>query len=256
MARMLVTGSSQGIGLETARQLIDLGHDVVAHARNDERAEATRAALPRAAAIVVGDLASLEQTRALAGAAQAEGPFEVVVHNAGVGDHAEPRPTRDGLEQIFQVNVLAPYLLTCLLPRPERLIYLSSGREAAGTWRPDDLQFERRAWDGRQAYDDSKLHDVMLALAVARHWPDTISNAVDPGWIRTRMGGTSAPDDLSEGAETQVWLATSDEPEATATGRYLKRRRVLDPNPVANDVEAQERLLAACAAMSGETLPD
>lgn len=255
MARVLVTGSSQGIGLETVRQLIDLGHEVVAHARNDERAEATRAALPQAAAIVVGDLASLEQTRALAAAAQAEGPLHVIVHNAGVGSPPERRPTRDGLEQVFQVNVLAPYLLTCLLPRPERLVYLSSGRQAAGTWQPHDLQFERRPWDGMQAYNDSKLHDVMLALAVARHWPGTISNAVDPGWIRTRMGGTSAPDDLPEGAETQVWLATSDEPDATATGRYLHRRRVLDPNPVADDVEAQEALLAVCADLTGESLP-
>lgn len=256
MTRILVTGSSQGIGLETARQLADLGHEVVLHARNDDRAEAARAALPQAAAVVVGDLASLATTRHLADAARAAGPFEVVVHNAGVGGgQSEPERTADGLERIFQVNVVAPYLLTCLLPRPARAIYLTSGLESAGVWRPDDLQFERRPWDGMQAYRDSKLHDVMLAFAVARHWPDTVSNAVDPGWIKTRMGGPSATDDLPEGAETQVWLATSDEDAATASGRYLKRRQVLQPNPVADDVDAQEQLLAICAELTGETLP-
>jgi NAD(P)-dependent dehydrogenase (short-subunit alcohol dehydrogenase family) len=256
MATILVTGSSDGIGRHTAATLVDGGHRVVLHARDERRAGDARAAVPGAAAVVVGDLASLAQTRDLARQAADLAPFDVVVHNAGVGGGQNaPVPTEDGLERIFQVNTLAPYLLTALLPAPARLIYLTSGLEADGRARLDDLEWRGRAWDGMQAYSDSKLYDVMLAFAVARRWPGTLSNAVDPGWIRTRMGGPGATDDLPEGSETQVWLATSAEPEATVTGRYFKRRRQLRANPQAYDESLQEDLLGVCADLTGVKLP-
>jgi NAD(P)-dependent dehydrogenase (short-subunit alcohol dehydrogenase family) len=256
MATILVTGSSDGIGRHTAATLADGGHRVVLHARDERRAGDARAAVPGAAAVVVGDLASLAQTRDLARQAAALAPFDVVIHNAGVGGGQNaPVPTEDGLERIFQVNTLAPYLLTALLPAPARLIYLTSGLEAGGRARLDDLQWRGRTWDGMQAYSDSKLYDVMLAFAVARRWPGTLSNAVDPGWIRTRMGGPGATDDLPEGSETQVWLATSAEPEATVTGRYVKRRRQLRANPQAYDESLQEDLLGVCADLTGVKLP-
>lgn len=256
MSKMLVTGSADGIGRETARQLVEVGHQVILHARNQERAAVATAAVPGAAGVVVGDLASLEQTRALATSAAAEGPYDVVIHNAGVGGGVPQRTvTEDGLEQIFQVNVLGPYLLTALLPRPSRLVYLTSGLEANGRVNLDDLQHERGDWDGMQAYCDSKLCDVMLAFAVARHWPEVLSNAVDPGWIKTRMGGPGATDDLPIGARTQVWLATSDDPAARVTGRYLKRQQELRANPAAGDVDLQESLLTACANLTGVKLP-
>lgn len=163
--------------------------------------------------------------------------------------------TEDGLELLFQVNVLAPYVLTALVPRPRRLVYLTSGLESQGVADLDDLQHERGPWDGMQAYSDSKLLDVALAFAVARRWPDVLSNAVDPGWIKTKLGGPNATDDLPTGADTQVWLATSDEPAATVTGRYFKWREDLRANPAAYDVEVQERLLGACAEITGVTLP-
>jgi NAD(P)-dependent dehydrogenase (short-subunit alcohol dehydrogenase family) len=256
MSRVLVTGSTDGIGLETARTLADRGWEVVLHARTDARADDARAALPGAAAVLVGDVASLAQTRSLAKQATDAGPFDVAIHNVGVGGGAATRAvTEDGLERIFQVNVLAPYLLTALVPRPARLVYLTSGLQEQGEARLDDLQFEQRSWDGMQAYSDSKLYDVALAFAVARRWPDVISNAVDPGWIRTRMGGPNATDPLADGAETQLWLATSDEPDAVATGRYLKRRRVLVAHPAARDVAVQDALLAECARLTGVDLP-
>ena len=174
----------------------------------------------------------------------------------GVGGAAERVVTDDGFERIFAVNVLAPYLLTCLVPAPPRLVYLTSGLESQGEAHLDDLHFERRPWNGMQAYSDSKLWDVVLAFAVARRWPSTLSNAVDPGWIRTRMGGPSATDDLPEGAETQVWLATSDDPAATVSGRYFKRRQDLRANPAAYDVDLQERLLETLAGMTGVRLPE
>lgn len=257
MATILVTGSSDGIGRHTADVLARGGHRVVLHARNARRAEDARTAVPDAAAVVQGDLSSLAEITSMAQAAARHGPFDVVIHNAGVQEADRPdRPvTVDGLERTFQVNVLAPYVLTCLLPRPSRLVYLTSGLQSAGVVRLDDLQWQHRRWDGMQAYSDSKLHDVMLAFAVARHWPGVFSNAVDPGWIRTRMGGPGATDDLAAGADTQVWLATGTEPAATVTGRYLKRREQLPAHPLAYDEALQEELLGACARLSAVMLP-
>lgn len=254
---VLVTGSADGIGREIARTLIRTGHRVVVHARNAARAADVRAAIPDAAEVVVGDLASLEETRALAGAARSHGPYDAVIHNAGVGGGAPRREvTADGIERIFQVNVLAPYLLTALMERPARLVYLTSGLEAGGVVDLEDLQHERGPWDGMQVYSDSKLCDVLLAFALARRWPDVRANAVDPGWIRTRMGGAGATDSLPLGAETPVWLASSTDPEASVSGRYFKRRRELRANPVAYDEGLQEGLLARCAALTGVTLAD
>jgi len=256
MASVLVTGSTDGIGRQTALTLAATGHRVVLHARNPARAEVAAAAVPAAADVLVGELASLASTRGLADAARAAGPFDVVIHNAGIGGGSATRVrTEDGLERIFQVNVLAPYLLTALLPRPARLVYLSSGREAAGEADLTDLQRERRPYSGGQAYADSKLYDVVLAFAVARRWPDVLANAVDPGWIKTRMGGPDATDELPAGADTPVWLATSDDPAATVTARYFNRRTGLRANPAAYDIDLQDGLLAACARLTGTPLP-
>jgi NAD(P)-dependent dehydrogenase (short-subunit alcohol dehydrogenase family) len=252
VSTILITGSADGIGLETGRTLAETGHRVVLHARNDQRAKETAAAVPDAAGVVVGDVSSLAQTRAVAEAANDFGPYDAIIHNVGVGGGvAQRRGTEDGLEHIFAVNVVAPYLLTALMPVAPRMVYLTSGLEANGVADLDDPQFERRTFRGMQAYSDSKLYDVMLAFAVARLCPDVRSNAVDPGWIRTRMGGPNATDDLPEGAETQIWLATSDEPAAQITGRYLKRRRDLRANPAAYDLGLQNRLLEICAGITG-----
>ncbi|MGE5829472.1 MAG: SDR family NAD(P)-dependent oxidoreductase [Micromonosporaceae bacterium] len=255
MASVFVTGSTDGIGAEVARSLVRGGHRVVLHARNEERAEVARTAVPGAAAVAVGDVASLRETIALAEAANGLGTYDAVVHNVGVGRTDARTTTDDGLERIFQVNVLAPYVLTALMPMPARLVYLSSGLQAQGVAVLDDLHFERREWQGFQAYCDSKLYDVMLAFAVARLHTGVRSNAVNPGWVRTRMGGAGAPDDLADGAATSVWLAVSDEPGATVTGRLLERGQTVPANPAASDVALQDGLLRACAEMSGVELP-
>lgn len=257
MATVFVTGSADGIGRQTALMIAAAGHRVVLHARNEERARAAAAAVP-ASAVVVGDLASLAQTRALAEAATDQGPFDAVVHNAGVDQSGARRRTvtEDGLEQTFQVNVLAPYVLTALMPLPRRLIYLSSGLAWNGVIDLDDLQRERRRWSGGGAYCDSKLCDIALAFAVARRRPQVYSNAVCPGWVRSRMGGPHAPTDLATGAATQVWLATSDEPAALVTGRYWRHLSLLEAPPGVHDAELQDGLLTACAQLSGVAMPD
>jgi NAD(P)-dependent dehydrogenase (short-subunit alcohol dehydrogenase family) len=256
MASIFVTGSSDGIGQETARQLVRDGHRVVLHARDDARAKDAAEAVPEASGVAVGDLSVVSGIRQAAESANALGPYDAVIHNAGVGSAATRHPTADGCERIFAVNVLGPYLLTALMPLPPRLVYLSSGLASAGRAHLDDLQWERRAWNGMQAYSDSKLYDVLLAFAIARRYPLLLSNAVDPGWIKTKLGGLGATHELPVGAQTQVWLATSDDPGAAVTGRFFKWRRELRANSAAYDTDRQEALLAACASLAGTALPD
>jgi NAD(P)-dependent dehydrogenase (short-subunit alcohol dehydrogenase family) len=254
MKRVFVTGSTEGIGLETARLIAEAGHEVVLHARNRDRERTVRASLPAAGDVLIGNLASLAETRMLAQAAIAAGPFDAVIHNAGISGSQSRKLTEDGLEEVFQVNVLAPYMLTALMPLPQRLIYLTSGLAENGVIELRDLQRETRPWDGYGAYADSKLCDLAIALAVARRHPQILSNAVCPGWVRSRMGGPNAPVDLRTGAATQVWLATSDDPSAQVTGRYFRHMNRLVPPQPATDETLQEGLLAACSRLSGALL--
>jgi NAD(P)-dependent dehydrogenase (short-subunit alcohol dehydrogenase family) len=256
MARILVTGSADGLGLGAARRLLDDRHDVVVHARSERRAANLRRAEPRADHVVVGDLSSIAETRAVAEQANDTGRFDAVIHNAGIGYTAPRRvETVDGLEQHFAVNVLAAYLLTALITVPDRLIYLSSGMHQGGAPDLDDPQWTRRPWSGSGAYSDTKLLDVVLMRAVARRRPDVLCNAVDPGWVATRMGGRGAPESMASGVRTQVWLATSDDPAARVTGRYFYHQRAREPLPETGRVELQDRLLAYCAELTGTALP-
>ncbi|MGD0476307.1 MAG: SDR family NAD(P)-dependent oxidoreductase [Candidatus Velthaea sp.] len=255
MARVFITGSSDGLGLLAARLLISEGHQATLHARSDERAEDAHRALPQAAAVVVGDLSSIAQTRRVAEQINALGKHDAVIHNAGVGYREPRRETVDGLEHIFAINVLAPYLLTASIEPPNRLVYLSSGMHTGGDASLADPQWTKRHWNGAQAYADSKLLDVVLAFAVMRLWPTVLSNAIEPGWVATKMGGPGAPDDLALGAVTQVWLAVSEDPAAKVSGRYFyhqKRRRV---HPAAQRTEVQDKLLGYCADLTQTSLP-
>jgi NAD(P)-dependent dehydrogenase (short-subunit alcohol dehydrogenase family) len=256
MARVLITGSSDGLGLMAGELLARDGHEVTLHARNEARAGDARAALPDAEHVVVGDLASIKGMHQVAGQANQLGRYDAVIHNAGVG-YREPRriQTQDGLSHVFAINVLAPYLLTALMTRPDRLVYLSSGMHRGGNVDLADLQWVGRPWNGSQAYADSKLYDVVLAFAVARRWPDVLSNALEPGWVATKMGGPGAPDDLSQAPVTQAWLAVSDDPAATVTGQYFYHQRPRPFNPVASNHSVQDRLLTACAEITGVELP-
>jgi NAD(P)-dependent dehydrogenase (short-subunit alcohol dehydrogenase family) len=255
VSKVLITGSSDGLGLAAAQRLVAAGHEVVLHARNQSRARDARAAAPKAHGIVIGDLASIAETRGLADQANRLGPFDAVIHNAGVGDHERRVETVDGLEHIFAINVLAPYLLTALIDPPKRLIYLSSGMHRGGNPDLTDLQWKRRRWSEWQAYSDSKLFDAVLALAMARRWPAVLSNAVDPGWVATKMGGPGAPGDLDRGSETQVWLAVSQDSSAMVSGAYFYHKKRQDFHPAAKDVSVQDALLAACEGLTGTPMP-
>jgi NAD(P)-dependent dehydrogenase (short-subunit alcohol dehydrogenase family) len=152
MARVFITGSSDGLGLMAAQLLLEQGHRVVLHARNDQRAQDALAAAPGAEAVVVGDLASITQTRRAAEQVNAKGVFDAVIHNAAVGYRESKRlVTEDGLPHVCAINTLAPYLLTSLIQRPKRLIYLSSGLHRSGDVTLEDLAWEKRRWNGTQA---------------------------------------------------------------------------------------------------------
>jgi NAD(P)-dependent dehydrogenase (short-subunit alcohol dehydrogenase family) len=184
------------------------------------------------------------------------GRFDAVIQNAAVG-YREPNriETEDGLPHVFAVNTLAPYILTALIQRPKRLVYLSSMLHQSGDTTLSDLTWKTRAWRGQQAYADSKLHDVLLAFAVARRWRDVYSNAVEPGWVPTKMGGPQAPDDLDAAHRTQVWLAASDDPKALVTGKYFYHMRLRGPHRATGNAETQEALLEECKRISGVEFP-
>ena len=244
MARILVTGSTDGIGRATAARLLDQGHDVVVHARTPARLSAVQDLVDRGAAAVVGDLGRLPEVRELVAQANGLGRFDAVIHNAGTMDRA----------LVLPVNVVAPYVLTIEMERPGRLIYLSSGLHRSG--RPDLAGID---WSGNRAtdsYSDSKLFVTTLMAAVARLWPHVLAHAVDPGWVPTRMGGRSAPDDLALADLTQVWLATTDDPAALESGRYWFHQQPRPQHPAVEDTSFQDELLASLATYTGVALPE
>jgi NAD(P)-dependent dehydrogenase (short-subunit alcohol dehydrogenase family) len=255
MARIFITGSSDGLGLMAARLLVGDSHQVTLHARNDARAADAHRLLPQADTVVVGDLSNIAEMRRVAEQVNASGRYDAVIHNAGVG-YREPRiETVDGLSHIFAINVLAPYLLTALITPPGRLIYLSSGMHMGGDTLLDDPQWTSRRWDGAQAYSTSKLLDVVLAFAVARRWPTVLSNALEPGWVATKMGGPGASGDLSLGPVTQAWLAVSDDPAARVTGQYFYHQKPHRVHSAVHRTDLQDELLTYCAGLTATPLP-
>jgi NAD(P)-dependent dehydrogenase (short-subunit alcohol dehydrogenase family) len=180
--------------------------------------------------------------------------MDAVIHNAGIFLEPSRSATAEGHAKTLAVNTLAPYLLTALIDRPDRLIYLSSGLHHAGAGSLRDIDWTRRQWNALQAYSESKLQVTALALTLARAWPDVLSNVVDPGRVPTKMGGPSAPDDLELGYLTQTWLAVSNDPAATVSGGYWYHRQRREPAAEARDPAFQDQLMDRLAALTGVAL--
>lgn len=227
------------------------GHEVVLHARSPKRASSLADWAGRSAGIVIGDLSSAVETRVLAEQVQKIGRMDAIIHNAGIYLEADRGTTPEGHAKTLAVNTLAPYILTALIERPDRLIYLSSGMHRGGDGSLRDIDWVQRRWEPSRAYSESKLYVTALALAVARRWPGVLSNAVDPGWVPTKMGGPGAPDDLTMGHLTQTWLAVSDDSTARVSGGYWYHRKRQSPAPDALDPAFQDRLTAKLGELAG-----
>jgi NAD(P)-dependent dehydrogenase (short-subunit alcohol dehydrogenase family) len=252
--RIFITGSTDGLGRAAAGVLMGEGHEVVLHARTRERAAALTDLAADAAGVVIGDLSSAAETRSLADQVNEIGRMDVVIHNAGVFLEPSRSATAEGHARTLAVNTLAPYLLTALISRPDRLIYLTSGLHHAAAGSLRDIDWTRRSWDAAQAYAESKLHITALALSLARAWPEVLSNAVDPGWVPTKMGGPAATGDLQLGYLTQTWLAVSNDDAATVSGGYWYHRQRQEPTAQARDPAFQVQLMNRLAELTGVAL--
>lgn len=239
MAKIFITGSADGLGQLAAKELIKQRHEVVLHARNEMRGKEALTQLPGAETVVTGDLSSIDETIQLAAKVNALGRFDAIIHNAGVYNTSP--------EQLFAVNTLAPYILTALIPKPQRLIYLSSDMHNGGSSKLASLKTDISHIN----YSDTKLHVLLLCKAVARKWSSIYANAVTPGWVPTKMGGASAPDDLQKGYETQVWLAVSNEEKTKVSGRLFYHEKAVQSNAEADDVLIQEEFMKMCGDITG-----
>ena len=246
--RILITGSTAGLGQLTAKYLLERGYSVVVHARNEARAEDAKRDLPDAEAVVIGDLSDLDQTIKLASDMNQLGSFDVIIHNAGVYGVSS--------EEILNVNSLSPYILTSLIHKPKQLIYITSDLHRGGELKLENMQRE----SPDITYNDSKLQILTFAMAVARKWPDVQVNAARPGWVPTRMGthnGPYAPDSLREGYMTQVWLAEGLEEDSQVTGAFFFHKEPeRNYNPDIHDIELQEALISAYENTTGILFPD
>jgi NAD(P)-dependent dehydrogenase (short-subunit alcohol dehydrogenase family) len=263
---VLVTGATDGIGHETARQLGALGWRVIVHGRNE--AKARRAATDLAAeekrgayAPAWGDFSRLREVVALARQVLESAPsLDALVNNAGVS-LGERTMTEDGFELTMAVNHFAHFLLThhllsALRAAPAgRIVTVSSMTHSSGRIDPDDLVLAGQ-FDGYRAYATSKLANVLFTLALARRLAGTgvTANCCHPGVISTkllhsRFGVGGAP--VARGARTSVYLASSPE-VATLSGKYFDDCREATPSRAARDAklaeslwETSERLLGA-----------
>jgi NAD(P)-dependent dehydrogenase (short-subunit alcohol dehydrogenase family) len=242
--QIFITGSADGLGLSTAESLLAGGHDVVVHARNQDRAAGLGELVERGTDLVIGDFTDRSAIQRVAAELNARPHLDAVVHNAGVWSGPAVMP----------VNIIAPYLLTALLTGVRRHIYVSSGLHLNG--RPT---LQGVDWLGAKpgSYADSKLFLTTLSTGIARLRPDLVSNSVNPGWVPTKMGGPSAPDDFDLGHQTQEWLATSNQPEALNSGGYWFHQQLRSTHPAVNDHAFQNELLRTLAAETGAPLtPD
>jgi NAD(P)-dependent dehydrogenase (short-subunit alcohol dehydrogenase family) len=252
MARIFITGSSDGLGSLAAGLLVRQGHRVVLHARSVEKGMQAMSKVPGAESVLAADLSVIDEIKRLASDVNEMGSFDAVIHNAGIYNHDSGGSVdNDFIRNRFTVNTLAPYLLTCMIKRPERLIYLSSRMHLQGNPDMEQLAAMFKGVSHYPTYSDTKLHVLILSKAVARMWPGVYANALEPGWVPTKMGGPGAPDSLELGYKTQAWLAVSHDPQALVTGQYFYHQKKKHYLADADNIKIQDRFMEVCGDISG-----
>jgi NAD(P)-dependent dehydrogenase (short-subunit alcohol dehydrogenase family) len=285
----IVTGSSTGIGAETARALAAAGARVVLAARNREANEGVATSIREAvpgADIEVGllDLTSLDSVRAFASwYLAAHDELNLLVNNAGVM-YTPFGHTSEGFELQFGTNHLGHFLLTCLLVpallagAPSRIVNLSSGGHMGSDIVWDDPNFERREYDKFAAYGQSKTANILFSVELDRRLGARGGHAyaVHPGMISTELGRYMTPDDMTalmerakrgpsggmpprktigQGAATTIWAAVAPELDAQG-GTYLADCHVTDEHaPWARDPESAARLWTLSETLVGQRFP-
>lgn len=274
----VITGATSGIGRWIALGLAKAGHAIVLPVRDRTRGEETaawiRSQVPEADIdLVQADLSLLADARRAGAAISARhGAIDVLVNNAGVFcPHREL--TAEGIERVIAVNHLAPFVLTAaLLPalrqaaadRGEaRIVNVGSSTSDRARIDPADLQGKRR-WGMVRAYSQSKLALLMATMVWAERLQGTgvVANVVHPGAVATGLVRAKGPIGLAwrlmapfllteaAGADTPLYAATATE-FGTISGAYVKRRRVVAPNPLALDQALRERVWAATEVLAG-----
>lgn len=238
MSKIFITGSSDGIGLETAKELINLGHEVVLHARDKKKAKELESKFD--VKVLIANLNNLEAIKSLVTEVNKQGRFDTIIHNAGV--------FHEDKHTIFTVNILAPYILTTLIKKPKQLIYIGSNMHPQGNFDLENLSKEKEV-----DYSTSKLLILMFGLTVARYWKDVCVNTVDPGWVKTKMANYNAPDSLEDGSATQVWLASKD--DLGFSGKYFYHLKETNYSKKADDINTQDELIEIYEKITGINFP-
>lgn len=236
--KIFITGSSAGIGQLAAKRLLAQGYTVVVHARNEARAADLKRDLPAAAQVVIGDLGKPDEVDKMAAELNRIGRFDTVVHNAGVYRG----------EGIFQINLLAPYVLTAKMHKPATLVFVGSNMHNGGDLRLDSFNV------ASVGYSDSKLQLLTLSKALAARWQDVGVHTMHPGWVGTKMSGGNAPDPLRPAYETLAWLAAGNS-GAVSGGYFHNRRPDPDYRKDSEDPAKQVALLRALERVTGVKLP-
>ncbi|MGD2141793.1 MAG: SDR family oxidoreductase [Burkholderiales bacterium] len=268
MKTVLVTGSTDGIGFETARQLLVEGMHVLVHGRNEKKATRSAAELARRVpgsrtTAVWGDFSRMSEVAELASQVNAVAPvLDVLINNAGIYSRRRIM-TDDGLELTMAVNHFAPYLLTRLIgpllskAPAGRIVNVSSMAHQSGEIDLDDLTFEH-GFDGYGAYSASKLVNILFTRALANRLAGTgvTANCLHPGVIDTKLlhaGFDIKGESVQSGAETSVYLATS-EKVANVSGKYFVNCRETSPSRRARDARLAEALWSQSEKLVGEYL--